>query len=236
MAKKKEGKVDVRMRYKKNPDGSIYYGPDGRPVAIGVGGEVKDKNIGKVGAGGDNFFLFVCEKVEDYGEHYKTGRKEIEWNDKTKDWEDTDEDEVSQKAEVVHEEIGHIDGESIEELEKVMNQKMEEMVKKYDLDKSKFVKVGKGTEIPLPKDITSIDSNAYGYIYYQVQGDENTKTVIKPRGKGAANKVPDQKWGTKTRLAILEYIIYSSDAVLTQGSGLVNVLNRVGKEEAEAWS
>ena len=71
-----------------------------------------------------------------------------------------------------------------------------------------------------PKEIRDIDEGAFGYMYYKISGD---KKVLPPEYQGKRGRPPEGTWNTKLNAIILEYIIYTSDAVL-KGNAFADML------------
>ena len=108
------------------------------------GVQLKDKK----GEGGDNAFMFICERVEQYGDKKKTGFKELVFNyDKNvQDWFVTNRDEVIQDMEVVEERTETIQGESVEELQEMMRERMKYFEEKYKIDLNEGWEIGSSSD------------------------------------------------------------------------------------------
>lgn len=73
-----------------------------------------------------------------------------------------------------------------------------------------------------PREIREIDEGAFGYMYYKVTGD---KKVLPPEYQGKRGRPPEGTWDNKLNAIILEYIIYTSNAVL-KGDGFSDILKK----------
>lgn len=99
LRQKEQEKRDQRAREKAK---KLGFGGDEEFVDVKKtkhGVSIKDKK----GEGGENAFMFICERVEKYGDKKKSGYKELVFNyDKNvQDWFVTNRDEITQDMEVV---------------------------------------------------------------------------------------------------------------------------------------
>lgn len=163
-------------------------------------------------SGENNAILFVCEDYVEFGAEFTLGPGVH-----------------GQKQTHPYRKLGSIVFQTPEEADAEMKKRMDEMVKKFGLDKDKFRKIPTGA---IPEEIRKSDPNAYGYIYQDTEGEG--KVVHKRRGpKGKdfdGNDDGETSFTKKTKGYFIEYFVYrAKNVVKTSGKALTDLADKMSQ-------